>query len=68
MNNRTEGRTLDSEYNCGAETGSMSVIKVPNTGEIKAVEVMHECRHEDGHDGEHRCLTCGVTWTDEVPC
>lgn len=46
----------------------MSVIKVPDTGEIKAIEVTHECRHEDGHGGEHRCLTCGVTWTDEVPC
>lgn len=53
---------MDFEESCGAEAGSLRVI------ELEIEEVTHECRHEDGHDGEHQCLGCGISWILEVPC
>jgi hypothetical protein len=57
---------MDSEFNCGAETGSLRVIKT--AADIAVEEVTHECVHPEGHDGEHTCLNCGISWMPEVPC
>lgn len=23
---------------------------------------LHECLHDEGHDDDHECAACGVTW------
>lgn len=57
---------MDSEFNCGEETGSLRVIKVQQ--DVHTEEVTHECAHPEGHDGAHVCLSCGISWHPEVPC
>lgn len=62
---------MDSEFNCGAETGSLRVIKVPHADkapDISVEEVTHECAYPEDHDGAHKCLNCGIEWNPEVPC
>jgi hypothetical protein len=62
---------FDNEMNCGAETGSLRIIKHVHQDypvELEIEEVTHECEYPEGHDGEHRCLNCGISWIPEVPC
>lgn len=34
-----------------------------------AFEILHLCRHEEGHPGgEHQCGFCTFHWLTEVPC
>lgn len=72
-------RQLDSENkrqqaaNAGT-TGQLEwceerATSLSHGAEDERYEILHLCRHEDGHGGhEHRCWLCTFTWYSEAPC